>query len=359
MQNKKRVAIIGAGGNIGSHLVPHIARIRNVREILLIDPDIYEEKNIYSQDIKYSDVGKPKVIVQERRIQKIRQDIKTTAIKDMGENIPPGLLNMDVILTCLDSRIARMYVNQIAFRLGVPWIDAGVDGKRLLARVSMYIPSEENPCLECGWDERNYNALEQVYPCLDFKSMEIPTNAPSAVGSLSASIQAIECMKLLEGDNDHLQPGSQVLVDAKYQRHTITKFQRNKKCRFDHKCWEVKDLDKKPGEIRLKDALSLLSSYKDSFLFVEWHKFAIRLKCKKCGHSKDILYLSNRLATRMKKCRDCGDEMIPVGFYMKENLNQMNVPQKSLNYHLSRLGFKPGDIFTVSNGDEERHYCIG
>lgn len=353
---EKRVVIVGAGGNIGSHLVPHIARIRGIGEIVLIDPDIYEKKNIYSQDIKFSDIGKSKVIVQERRVRMINTDIRTKAIKDRVENIPPGFLNVDVILTCLDSRLARMYVNHIAFRLGIPWIDAGVDGKGLLARVSLYLPGQDNPCLECGWDERNYNALEQVYPCLDFKSKITPTNAPSAVGSLSASVQAIECMKFINGEDDHLQPGQQVLIDAKYHRHHVTKFRRNKDCRFDHKYWEIKYLDKKPGEIKLKDALALLSSDKDSFLFVEWNRFITKLKCRGCGGSNDILYLGNRLSKRRKKCRDCGDEMIPVGFYMKEKLYLSNVSGKYMNYPMLRLGFQSGDIFTVSDGDDEVHF---
>ena len=41
----KKLAVIGAGGNIGSHLVAHLARMVRVEDALLVlvDPDKYEE----------------------------------------------------------------------------------------------------------------------------------------------------------------------------------------------------------------------------------------------------------------------------------------------------------------------------
>ena len=65
----KSVTIVGAGGNIGSHLVPHIARLAGVSQVTLIDPDIYTEANIPSQDIDRRDVGKRKVVPQPANSQ--------------------------------------------------------------------------------------------------------------------------------------------------------------------------------------------------------------------------------------------------------------------------------------------------
>src|SRR6185295_15243005 len=38
------VVVVGAGGNIGSHAVPHLGRMAGVRRVVLIDRDVYEKK---------------------------------------------------------------------------------------------------------------------------------------------------------------------------------------------------------------------------------------------------------------------------------------------------------------------------
>ena len=50
------VAVVGAGGNIGSHLVTHLARLPRVDEVLLVDPDVYQAENLVSQDIVEEDI---------------------------------------------------------------------------------------------------------------------------------------------------------------------------------------------------------------------------------------------------------------------------------------------------------------
>ena len=61
----KTVILIGAGGNIGSHLVPHLGRMPGIDRIMLVDRDIYEGRNLVSQDIIVSDIGKPKSQVRQ------------------------------------------------------------------------------------------------------------------------------------------------------------------------------------------------------------------------------------------------------------------------------------------------------
>ncbi|HEY7545044.1 MAG TPA: ThiF family adenylyltransferase, partial [Blastocatellia bacterium] len=59
----KTVILVGAGGNIGSHLAPHLARMPEVGRVTLIDKDFYESTNLRSQDITARDVGKSKAAV--------------------------------------------------------------------------------------------------------------------------------------------------------------------------------------------------------------------------------------------------------------------------------------------------------
>jgi molybdopterin/thiamine biosynthesis adenylyltransferase len=148
-----RIVVVGAGGNIASHLVAHLARARTAREIALIDPDTYDETNLWSQDIRRRDVGRPKAVVQARRLREIDPTLVLDTFVSAVEAVPLGALRADVLLACLDSRAARRAVNTLAWRLGVPWVDAGVHADGRLARVNVHRPGPEAPCYLCAWDE--------------------------------------------------------------------------------------------------------------------------------------------------------------------------------------------------------------
>ncbi len=250
------VVVVGAGGNIGSHSVPHLARMPGVRSVTLIDRDTYEDKNLASQDISPSDVGKPKAIVQARRLRGINPALTVTAIGDAVGNVPLGLLRGDVVLACLDSQAARRTVNFSAWRLGMPWIDSGVRGEELLARVNVYLPGPEQPCFECALEERDYATLEQAYPCTG-QATPPATNAPSGLGALAASLQALECQKLLAGEHAQLAIGRQVTISALAHRLFVTRFGVNAACRFDHDVWSIERLDRSPERLTVGQVFEL------------------------------------------------------------------------------------------------------
>lgn len=358
----KKIIVVGAGGNIGSHLVPHLARMPNAGRVTLIDRDVYEAKNLSSQDISPSDVGKRKVGVQAKRLRRINPELQVEAIFDAVERVPLGRLRGDVILACLDSRIARQQVSQFAWRLGVSLIDAGVEPTGLLARVNVYVPGSENPCLECAWDDRDYEALEQAYPCADFVSSVPATNAPSSLGALAASLQAIECQKLLSGQLESVGVGRQVLIDAMYHKHYVTAFRRNPNCRFaEHAIWNIKKLELSARRVSIAEALELMpagsSSNGSRALRVEGKPFVKRLTCPACGHSRSLLRLECSLRKPERHCARCGAPVVAGGFDFAEELStRLLKDERLLTQSLARLGFRKGEVFSVGERDNELHY---
>ena len=180
------VIIVGAGA-IGSHLASLVARMPGVTHVTVIDRDKYEGSNLGAQHIFTADVGKSKAQVQARRLRQINPALATRAFERPVEDLPLGWLRGDVILACLDSRRARMAVNQAAWRLGVPWINAGIDATGLLARVQVFAPEDEAPCLECAWDARDYELVEQIYAC-QAATAPARTGASSSLGALAVSL---------------------------------------------------------------------------------------------------------------------------------------------------------------------------
>jgi hypothetical protein len=157
--------VLAGCGAIGSHAVPHLARTPGVRQVVLVDPDEYENKNVRGQDIRARDVGRRKVEVQAERLHQIRPELQVVAVADRLERLPFAHFRNAFLVGALDSRVARQALNQAAWRAGSPWIDMAVDGPGLLCRVSVYRPGVGSPCLECGWDADDYRSLRQVLPC--------------------------------------------------------------------------------------------------------------------------------------------------------------------------------------------------
>lgn len=75
-----------------------------------------------------SDIGLPKVEVARQRVLEINPEIQIQAIhSDLEFGLGIGDVRAhDVIIGCLDSVNARYYINQLAYRAGIPWINGGI-----------------------------------------------------------------------------------------------------------------------------------------------------------------------------------------------------------------------------------------
>ncbi len=254
-------AVVVGAGAIGSHLLGHLGRMAAVTAVTVIDRDRYEQSNLLGQNIYTPDVGKSKAQVHARRLRQINRDLRTRAFEQPFEDLPLTWLQSDVILAAVDSRRTRMAINLAAWRLSVPWINAGVDADGMLARVQVFTPGPGTPCLECAWSPRDYELVEQAYPCQAQGGVLPPTQAPSALAALAASLQAIECGKLLAGERDHVLAGRDVMVDARHSRHFVTCFRHNPECHMpDHEGWAVAPYDADPASTTLDELLATASA---------------------------------------------------------------------------------------------------
>lgn len=358
----KSVTVIGAGGNIGSHLVPHLARMAGVSRVTLVDMDVYESKNLASQDVTRSDIGKPKAVVQARRLKAINPDLTCESIVADVRDVPWGKMRADVILACLDSKDARRVVNQIAWRLGVPWIDAGVQASGLLARVNVYVPGPSAPCIECAWGEADYATAARRHPCQVSPAKAVPTDAPSYLGALAASLQAAECQKLLTGQNNRALVGRQVLIDAAFHKHYVTTFRRNAGCQFDHITLGIKPLRCNPSTTTLREMFIGFNHDNrkggEPVLSVEGKTFVFALACPGCGKEKSLFGLTGRLRAAESVCPRCKRVMLASGLNARARVSQSQLPNRLLDRTLAGIGFRSGDVLTVLRNGRESHFEI-
>ena len=339
----KSIVVAGAGGNIGSHFTPHLARMPQIGRVTLIDRDVYEPRNVGNQDIAPRDVGKPKVLVQARRLVEIRPNLEVNAVHAPLESAPLGTWRADLIVACLDSRAARQAVNERAWRLGAPWVDSGVLGSEWLARVNVYAPADDAPCLECAWSDADYGLLEQEYPCGGAAHAPAPNGASSELGALAAAMLALECRKMLAGETDCAAVGRQATLNARWHRLSVTAFRRNPRCRFNHARWRIEPLPCDIRQARIADLLELAECVR-----APGQRFLRRLVCPACHGEKRLFHLDGSLEEAVRRCGACRRPMAAPGFDVVESLGR-DLPADVRSLPLDEAGLRYGDVLQAGD----------
>jgi hypothetical protein len=148
-----RVAVVGAGGT-GSHAITLLAYL-GVRDFVLLDGDLIESTNlnrVVTADL--ADIDAPKVFVARRRVLMLDPEANIRVFPGLtqkGEH--PELLEVDLIVGCVDNDGPRHRLNEITIDAGVPYVDIGtgvdtkLDPPATGARISFMLPGA--PCLTC------------------------------------------------------------------------------------------------------------------------------------------------------------------------------------------------------------------
>ncbi len=360
----RRVVVVGAGGNIGSHVVPLLARMPEIGRLVLIDPERYEPRNGMNQAVTRRDQGRLKAKVQAARVRAINPGVAVQAVPAAVERVPLAALRADAIVACLDSRAARQHVNRAAWLLGVPWLDAGVRADGSLARVTLFRPGPDAPCLECGWSDRDYAALEQRHACGG--AVTPPTGAPAALGALAASLQALALAQLLRGDPAALGPGGEVVVDTAHHRHFLTARRRSPDCRLaEHAPWAIEPLPRDAAAEPLaalldqvRQRLRLNGSGPAPALRVEGHRFVREVTCPRCHTRRRPLRVQAAVRGRDLACPRCRRRMAVTGFGLADRLDSAGLTRRELARPLTSLGLRSGDVLSAGAGAGWIHFEV-
>ncbi|MEL6614211.1 MAG: ThiF family adenylyltransferase [Bacteroidota bacterium] len=121
------VAVVGASGT-GSPVVEMLARL-GVGEIILVDPDLVEERNLNRiLNATRDDVGRPKVKVLADAVR--RMDLGTRVVPVRSTLFDADVIRRvalaDVLFGCVDSVDGRDLMNRVAAHYSLPYIDVGV-----------------------------------------------------------------------------------------------------------------------------------------------------------------------------------------------------------------------------------------
>ena len=132
--------VVGAGA-LGNEVVKNLALV-GLGTIHLIDLDEVEPSNL-SRSVLFrsDDGGQPKAEVAARRARELNPEITIIPIHgDVITDVGLGLFaDVDLVIGCLDNREARLWVNRQCWKVGTPWIDAGI--QEIQGVVKVFVPA--------------------------------------------------------------------------------------------------------------------------------------------------------------------------------------------------------------------------
>lgn len=198
-----RVLVAGAGA-LGNEVIKDLT-LFGVGHIYVVDFDRIEISNLTRSVLfREEDAFKHrfKAEVAAERAMEINPQIKVTPIVgNLFSEVGLALYkSVDVIIGCLDSRLARYQLNRMAMRAGKTWIDGSIEN--LTGVVKVYAP--EVSCYECGLSREEFNIIMLRTGCADVVRSQtshgrIATTPVSA--SIVGAVQAQEALKVIHLDS--------------------------------------------------------------------------------------------------------------------------------------------------------------
>ena len=200
--NNARVLVAGAGA-LGNEVIKDLA-LFGVGHIFVVDFDRIEVSNL-TRSVLFRETDafehKFKAEVAAQRAMEINPQIKVTPIVgNLFSEVGLALYkSVDVIIGCLDSRLARYQLNRMAMRAGKTWIDGSIEN--LTGVVKVYTPGIS--CYECGLSREEFNIIMLRTGCADVVRSQtsqgrVATTPISA--SIVGAVQAQEAMKIIHQD---------------------------------------------------------------------------------------------------------------------------------------------------------------
>ena len=192
---KSRVTLCGVGA-LGTVLANTLARA-GVGFLRVIDRDFVEPSNLQRQVLfDETDVANnmPKAEAAAIKLRQINSSIEIEPIvADINRtNIEDFCRDTDLILDGSDNFEVRYLINDVAIKLGKPWVYGGAVG---CEGMTMNIIPGKTPCLQCVFEKSP--GPGEVGTCET-------SGVLAPIVSIIASLQATEAIKILTGNTEAL-----------------------------------------------------------------------------------------------------------------------------------------------------------
>ena len=356
---KNAHVLVAGAGALGNEVVKNLA-LFGVGHIYIVDFDRIELSNLtrsvlFREEDAYNHAYKAEIVA--KRAMEINPQIKVTPIVgNLFSEVGFGLYRKaDVIIGCLDSRIARYQLNRLSLRAGKSWIDGSIEN--LTGAVKVYAPGVS--CYECGLSREEFNHIMLRTGCADVvrnqgEAGRIATTPISA--SIVGAMQVQEAMKII-----HLSPGEPTpfkTLQGKMLRYegmtnttTIYKFPSWRNNCPAHELWDdVNECGDLTASMTVADALEKLRTLLDAEtveINMRNNKFIDIIVSDRPEKEFKVMIPESRLDNYIKENKELRQlsyrTLIHKHFF--ENIDN-RFPYQELT--LQQIGIPPYDVIEVS-----------
>ena len=340
-----KVLVVGAGA-LGNEVLKNLALL-GIGSTIVIDLDEVEPSNL-SRSVLFraADGGQSKAEVAARRAREINPEVAIRPIHgDVITDVGLGTFaDMDVVIGCLDNREARLWVNRQCWKVGTPWVDAGI--QEIQGVVKVFTPPD-SACYECAMTERDYQLLNLRYSCPllrreDILAGKVPT-APT-IASMMAALEVQEALKLLHGLP--VAAGSALVFNGVANQFYTTKLPFREDC-LSHETYP------EPTALPIGRAASASTLFDLARLVMTGpltlaldRDLVTAISCPRCGWKVEVFRPRTRVRQAEAICPNCHEPGQP------EILSAIGEDSPWASRPLADLGIPPYDIVRV-DGDQE------
>lgn len=197
-----RILVVGAGA-LGNEVLKNLALL-GVENIIIADFDVIEKSNL-SRSVLYREEDCSgqhlKVEAASRRMKEINPSLKTLLINgDAMIDIGLGVFRRaDAVISCLDNRLTRLWINRFCHWVGKPWIDGGI--MDLGGQLDVFMPGES--CYECKLSPQAWVNINYRNSCINrakrYASSGLANTTPISASVIGA-LQVQEALKIIIDD---------------------------------------------------------------------------------------------------------------------------------------------------------------
>jgi hypothetical protein len=332
--------------------------------ITLIDRDRVGPENLPTQAFSPDEVGLPKTVARASALRRLNPDCAVTSIHASVESLGLGALrNVGLILAAVDSISTRLTINEMAMALGVPWLDAAIDGsgQSYTARIAAYPGGPTGACMECSFDPRSIETLgratEEPGGCPTWwgrQEVTPPTLAVSALGAAVAGALVQWAIELLLGRGAEVA-GREAYFDL---FRTVMRSHRlpvNPDCGLDHRAYPLTPIGRPVEEVSVASTFATAETALGPGVTLRLHRrrLVTLLRCPTCDETRYPYRVLDALTAEEARCRQ-GHGMEPLAFGMQDRLDRHDLAS-AMGRTWAQLGLPPEDVVTARRGEKEVH----
>lgn len=264
---KNAHVLVAGAGALGNEVVKNLA-LFGVGHITVVDFDRIEVSNLtrsvlFREDDAFAHAYKAEVVA--RRAREINPQIQVDAIvgnlfSDVGFGV---YRRADVIIGCLDSRLARYLLNRLCMRAGKTWVDGSIEN--LTGVVRVFAPGKS--CYECGLSREEFNHIMLRTGCADVVRTQVSAGRVATTpvsASIVGAMQVQEAMKVIHQTDEETAPFKTLVgkmlryegMTCSMNTYNFASWKNN--CPAHERWSDIQECSKLKASLTVKETLSIL-----------------------------------------------------------------------------------------------------